>query len=48
MTEYLRKYSGGVPKAHMRVVKDICEGVRTRVRILMRDIDDFSIDVGLH
>jgi len=32
----------------MRVIKDMYDGVRTRVRTLMGDIEDFSIDIGLH
>jgi len=38
----------GVVIAYMRVIKDMYNGVRTRVRTLVRDIDDFLIDIGLH
>jgi len=29
-------------------IKDMYEGVRTRVRTTVGDTDDFSIDIGLH
>ena len=34
--------------AYMQVVKDIYTGVRTRIRTLVGDTDDFPIDIGLH
>ena len=34
--------------AYMRVIKDMYNGVRTRVRTLAGDTDDFPIDIGLH
>ena len=33
---------------YMRVIKDMYDGVRTRVKTAMGDTNDFSIDVGLH
>ena len=33
---------------YMRVIKDMYEGVRTRVRTLVGDTGDFPIDIGLH
>jgi len=38
----------GVPVEYTRVIKDIYEGVRTRVRTVIGDADDFFIDIGLH
>jgi len=32
----------------MRVIKDMCGGVKTRVRTLVGDTDDFPIDIGFH
>jgi len=32
----------------MRVIKDMYEGIRTRVRTVIGDIDDFSINIRLH
>jgi len=37
-----------VPLTHMRVIKDIYDGVRTRARTLVGDKGDFPIDIGLH
>jgi len=34
--------------AYMRVIKDMYDGIRTRVRTLVGDTDNFSIDIGLH
>ena len=33
---------------NIRVIKDMYDGVRTRVRTLVGDTKDFSIDNGLH
>ena len=38
----------GVPVAYMQVFKDMYHGVKTRVRALVGDTDDFPIDIGLH
>ena len=38
----------GMPVAYMRVIKNMYGGVRTRVRTVVGDTDDFSIDIGLH
>ena len=32
----------------MAVIKDMYDGVRTRVRALVGDTNDFPIDIGLH
>ena len=32
----------------LRVIKDMYDGVRTRVSTLVGDTGDFSIDIGLH
>ena len=32
----------------MRVIKDMNSGIRVGVRTLVGDMDDFSIDIGLH
>jgi len=34
--------------AYIRVIKDMYEVVRTRVRTLLRDTEDFPIEIGLH
>jgi len=33
---------------YMRVIKNIYDGVRTKVRTLGGDGNDFSIDIGFH
>jgi len=38
----------GVPVASIRVIKDIYNIIRIRVRTLVGDTDDFPIDIGLH
>ena len=37
-----------MPVQYMRVIKDIYEGVRTSVRTVRGDTDDFSIDIELY
>jgi len=37
-----------VHEAYMRVIKDMPDGVRTRVKMLVEDTDDFPISIGLH
>jgi len=37
-----------VPMEYMRVIRDMYERVRTKVRTLLGDITDFSIYIGLH
>jgi len=37
-----------VPVASKRVIKDMYNGVRTKVRTLVDDADDFPIDIELH
>ena len=34
--------------AYIRVIKDIYNGIQVRVRTLVGDTKDFSIDIGLH
>ena len=36
-----------MPVAYIRVIKDIYDGVRTRVKTIAGDTNDFSIDIGL-
>ena len=37
-----------MPIVYMRVIKDMYDSVRTRVRTLVRDMDDFPINMGLY
>jgi len=37
-----------MPIAYMQVIRDMHDGVRTRVSTLVGDIGDFLIDLGLH
>ena len=37
-----------MPVEYTRVIRDMYEGVRTRVRTVIGDTEDFSIDIGLH
>ena len=37
-----------VPMMCMRVIKDMYDGVRTKVRTLVEDMEDFSINIELH
>ena len=37
-----------MPVEYTRVIRDMYEGVRTRVRTVIGDAEDFSIDIGLH
>ena len=39
---------GVPPMEYTRVIRDMYEGVRTRVRTVIGDTDDFPIDIGLH
>ena len=38
----------GVPAGYTRVIRDMYEEVRTRVRTVVGDTSDFPIDIGLH
>jgi len=38
----------GVPMEYTRVIRDMYEGVRTKVRTVIGDTKDFSIHIGLH
>jgi len=38
----------GLPVAYIRIIKDMYNAVRTRVRTIVGDIDNFFIDIGLH
>ena len=38
----------GVPVEYTRVIRNMYEGVRTRVRTVIGDMEDFSIHIGLH
>ena len=35
-------------KAYIEVINDMCEGVKTSVRTLGEDTNDFPIRIGLH
>ena len=53
MTKYLGNFmkvlgEKSVPVTYMRVIEDTYNGVRTRITIIVGDIDDFPIDIGLH
>ena len=37
-----------MPVEYIRVIRDMYEGVRTRVRTVIGDTCDFPIDIGLH
>ena len=37
-----------VSKMYISTIKDIYEGVKTSIRILEGDIEDFPIDIGLY
>ena len=37
-----------MPAEYTRVIRDMYEGVRTRVRTVIGDTEDFPIDIGLH
>ena len=38
----------GVSVEYMRVIRDMYEGVRTKVRTVLGDTSDFPIDIVLH
>jgi len=38
----------GVWREYTRVIRDMYEGVRTRVRTVIGDTEDFPVDIGLH
>ncbi|GKD69888.1 retrovirus-related pol polyprotein LINE-1, partial [Tanacetum coccineum] len=38
----------GTPRRYLRVIKDMYEGVKTRVRTIMGSIKFFQVEVGLH
>jgi len=38
----------GIPKKYTRVIKDMCKGERTRVRIIIGYADNFFIYIRLH
>ena len=38
----------GVSLEYTRVIRDMYEGVRTKVRTVLGDTVDFPIDIGLH
>jgi len=37
-----------IPVAYIQIIRDMYNGVRTRVTTLVGDTDDFPIDIGLH
>jgi len=37
-----------VPVEYTRVIRDMYEEVRTRIRTMIGDMEQFSIDIGLH
>ena len=38
----------GMPIEYTRIIRDMCEGVRTKVRTVLGDTANFFIDIGLH
>jgi len=38
----------GMPVKYTRVIRDMYEGVRTGVRTMIGDMEDFPIDIGMH
>ena len=38
----------GVSVEYTRVIRDMCEGVRARVRTVIGDTEDFTIQIGLY